>query len=106
MTDMPLTPDALTDETVVHACENHVSSDLAGEEVILNLSNGVYYGLNPVGSQIWTLIQDPHAVADVCAALQDTYPDVAPEVLSRDVRALLVDLHNAELLTVNADIVP
>jgi len=100
MTDTSLTPDALTDGTLVHATDTHVSSDLAGEEVILNLSNGGYYGLNPVGSQIWTLIQTPQPVADLCAALQETYPDVAPDVLARDVRALLVELHEAELLTV------
>ncbi|PEN08856.1 PqqD family protein [Longimonas halophila] len=100
MTDTSLTPDALTDDTLVRASDTHVSSDLAGEEVILNLSNGVYYGLNPVGSQIWALIQTPQPVADLCAALQDTYPDVDPEVLGRDVRALLIELHEAELLTV------
>ncbi len=100
MTDTSLTPDALPDDRLVQATDTHVSSDLAGEEVILNLSNGVYYGLNPVGSQIWTLIQTPTSVGDVCAALQETYPDVAPEVLAHDMRALLVELHEAELLTV------
>ena len=92
--------DMITDDTCVVATDSHVSSDLAGEEVILNLSNGVYYGLNPVGSQIWVLILSPQSVVVVCAALQDTFDDVDPEVLARDVRALLVELHEAELLTV------
>lgn len=92
--------DMMTHDTLVQATDTHVSSDLAGEEVILNLSNGVYYGLNPVGSQIWTLIQTPQSVADLCAALQDTYSDVDPDVLARDVSALLVELHEAELLAV------
>lgn len=87
-------------DTRVVATDNHVSSDLAGEEVILNLSNGVYYGLNPVGSQIWTLIQTPQSMGDVCDALQETYDDVDPEVLARDVHALLTDLHDAELIEV------
>jgi hypothetical protein len=100
MTDTSLTPDALPDDTLVQATDTHVSSDLAGEEVILNLSNGVYYGLNPVGSQIWALIQTPQLVADLCATLRDTYPEVDPDVLARDVRTLLVELHEAELLTV------
>jgi len=38
-------------------------------------------------------------VGDLCAALHETYDDVAPEVLARDVRALLVDLHEAETET-------
>ena len=95
-----ISTDMLTNNTCVQATDTHVSSDLAGEEVILNLSNGVYYGLNPVGSQIWALIQTPQSVGEVCAALHDTYDDVAPEVLARDVRALLVELHEAGLLTV------
>lgn len=95
-----ISTDMLTNNTFVQATDTHVSSDLAGEEVILNLSNGVYYGLNPVGSQIWTLIQTPQSVGEVCNVLQETYDDVSPEVLARDVRALLVELHEAELLTV------
>lgn len=88
-----------TSDTRVCATSDHVSSDLAGEEVILNLANGTYYGLNEVGSQIWTLVQTPQSVNEICTELQETY-DVDPDVLDQDVRALLAELHEAELIEV------
>ena len=39
--------------STVVATEDHVSSNLGGEAVILGLSSGVYYGLDVVGSRIW-----------------------------------------------------
>jgi hypothetical protein len=45
-------------QTVVAAREQ-VSCDLGGESVILGLKTGVYYGINPMGTFIWNLIQEP-----------------------------------------------
>ena len=56
-----------------------VSSDqLNGEHVdgyvaILNLKDGVYYGLNPVGGHIWNLILEPKTVAEVRDILLEVY---------------------------------
>jgi hypothetical protein len=46
-------------ETTVVATKEQASTDLGGEAAILNLRNGVYYGLDPVGARIWNIIQEP-----------------------------------------------
>jgi len=42
--------------STVMVADDVVSCDLDGEAAILNLKDGVYYGLDPVGAKIWNLI--------------------------------------------------
>ena len=53
----------ISDRSVVVAAKDQVSCDLAGEAAILNIKSGVYYGLDPVGARIWSLVQEPRKVA-------------------------------------------
>ena len=63
----------LTPTTVVRALVDHLSSDLGGETVILHMGDGVYFGLDEVGTRIWALIQEPRQVAEVCSELRAEY---------------------------------
>jgi len=72
---------------------------LAGEAAILNLKNGVYYGLDAVGARIWTLIQDARSVGQVRDALLEEY-DVEPERCEADLLALLARLEAEGLIEV------
>ena len=56
----PLTLDAR-----VAAASGLMASDLAGEMVLLNLADGVYYGLDAVGAHIWRLLDEPRTVRAV-----------------------------------------
>lgn len=84
---------------IVVATQAQVSSDLAGEAVILNLKNGMYYGLDTVGARIWALIQQPHSVAALRDAILAEY-DVEAERCERDLLALLTDLAAAQLIEI------
>ena len=55
----------ISDRSVVVAAADQVSCDLGGEAAILDLKSGIYYGLDPVGTRIWSLIQQPKAVRDI-----------------------------------------
>ena len=90
---------SITGQTIVVAAKDQVSCDLAGEAAILNLKNGVYYGLNPVGARIWNLIQRPKAVSEIRDALLKEF-DVAPEHCERDLLELLEDLARQGLIAV------
>ena len=81
----------LSRRSVVVAAKDQVSCDLAGEAAILNIKNGVYYGLDPVGAQIWKLIQQPRSVDEVREALVDEY-EVEPERCEQDLITLLEKL--------------
>jgi hypothetical protein len=86
-------------DTVV-ATSEQVSCDVEGEAAILNLKNGVYYGLNPIGARIWTLIQEPQQVAKLHDQLLTEY-EVDSTRLEADVRQLLGDLAEHGLIEVN-----
>ena len=89
----------ISDRSVVVAVKDQVSCDLAGEAAILNIKNGVYYGLDPVGARIWNLMQEPRAVSEIQTAITGEY-DVEPERCARDLFGLLNKLLEEGLIEV------
>jgi len=81
----------ISTSSVVVAAKDQVSSDLGEEVVILDLKQGVYYGLDAVGARIWDLIQEPKAVNEIRDVLLDEY-EVEPERCERDLLTLLEEL--------------
>jgi len=77
--------------TRVVAARDQVSAELDGEAVILSLADGVYYGLNPVGASVWTLLEQPRTVGELRDAVVAEY-DVDAPTAEADLRALLADL--------------
>jgi hypothetical protein len=72
-------------------CDNLVYCELDGQDVILNLDNGIYYGLDPVGSFIWNLIQSPKELIEIKDQILVEY-DVDDEKCKQDLFELLNDL--------------
>lgn len=77
--------------TGIKASEGQMSCDLAGEAAILNLTTGIYYGLDPVGARTWELMQTPTSVGAVRDALLQEY-EVESEVLENDLKTLFADM--------------
>jgi len=46
-----------------------VSCDLEGETALMSVDQGKYYGLDPIGSRIWALLEQARPVVDLCALL-------------------------------------
>lgn len=68
-----------------------------GEAIIINLTTGVYYSLDPTGSEIWSLLEDRHDLDTVVGVLQARYG--VPESTCRgDVEALVGQLLEEDLL--------
>ena len=84
-------------QSIVVTAPNYLSTDLGGELVLLNLEDGVYYGLNTVGVYIWSLIQQPRTVESICEAVQARF-EVDFERCQADVLALLEDLATHTLI--------
>jgi hypothetical protein len=89
----------VTTNSIVVAAQDQVSSDLAGEAVILNLATGMYYGLDDVGARIWGLLQQPCSVNMIRDAIVGEY-EVDPDHCERDLLALLQELAAAQLIEV------
>jgi len=88
--------------SVVVASSDQVGANLDGETVLLGLKDGVYYGLNPVGARIWSLLEQPSTVAEIRDRILAEY-DVAPERCERDLLALLERLAEHGLVVARND---
>jgi hypothetical protein len=99
---MSLLPLTLDEADTVLATPDQVSCDIGNQMAILNMKNGVYYGLDSVGSRIWELLQQPRRVSEVESALLAEY-DVEPGRLRPDLEQVcgamaeagLIEIHHA-----------
>jgi len=71
--------------------------ELDGESVLLNLDSEMYYGLDAVGTRIWTRVAESDSIQAALLQLQAEY-DVAPDQLAADVHTLLDNLVQRGLL--------
>lgn len=77
-----------------------VMARVVGDEtVILDLQSGVYFGLDPVGTDVWQLLAQGMSLADVCAALVGKY-EVTQAQLESDVSRLADEMHSRGLVQV------
>lgn len=60
---------AVSLDATVRIPEGILFKDLSGEAVLLNLNTGVYFGLDPIGTRIWQLLQDHRQLQDVLPML-------------------------------------
>ena len=73
--------------------------ELAGEAVLLDLESGQYYGLDEVGTRIWSLLREEATPAAVLGRLLREY-EASEERLERDLLRLIDDLVQARLVEI------
>ena len=89
----------ITEETVVRASPRHVSADLVDSTVVLQLTDGLYYELNPVGAHLWKLLQaEPRTVEELVEAIVADF-EVEPERCRQDVFDHVGELLGFRLVT-------
>jgi hypothetical protein len=79
--------------------ESVLFRDLEGEAVLLETKTGRYYGLNEVGTRMWSLLQLHGKIEAVCRALLTEY-DVPEERLREDLAQLLEALSSRGLIKI------
>lgn len=72
---------------------------LAGEAVLINLTSGIWFRLDPTGSRIWELIQAHGDQARIERQLVREF-DAEPETIAEDVAEFLRQLVEKGLITV------
>lgn len=91
----------ITTDAVVRASSEHVSSELGDEAVVLNLTDGVYYGLNPVSARVMSIITEgPKSVRQICDTLLEEY-DVEEDRCMTDLVAVLEKMRTHRLVEVD-----
>ena len=101
MAATPHPPIPLSANTCIVLSSEQVSCDLDGEAAIVNLKNGVYYGLDPVGARVWNLLRTPITFAQLLDALLSVYA-VERLTLESDIRKFLNQLAEQELVEIRA----
>lgn len=74
-----------------------VESAVGDETVILHLTKGTYYGLDAVGTRIWTMLKSGAAPPDICRRLVEDY-GVDLATVEADTRRFLADLEAQGIL--------
>ena len=78
-----------------------MAREVGDETVILDLGNGTYYGLDPVGARIWQLMTEGQTLTQVCEVIL-AESEVTREVIERDVLALVQTLMERQLVNASA----
>ena len=90
----------ITLNSIVSAADEQISSDLAGEAIILDLKSGIYYSLDRIGARIWELMQVPRKVSEIVEILIAEY-EVSRIQCIDDTTALLMDLEANNLIKIH-----
>ncbi len=79
-----------------------VSRGVRDETVLLNLESEEYFGLDPIGTRMWQVIEETGDPEEVIRRLLGAY-DVEESVLRQDLADLIERLEKAGLLSSDGD---
>lgn len=82
--------------------EHVVMRELEGEAILLNLETERYFGLDEIGTRMWTELVALPSVEGACEVLEREF-EVEPAVLRRDVDELVDQLVESGLLEAGAE---
>ncbi|TAL09757.1 MAG: PqqD family protein [Nitrospirae bacterium] len=97
--------DALSLTSHLRVPEGVLSHNLQGEEVILNLNTGVYFGLDPIGTRIWHLIHEHQSLRKVLDRLLEEYA-VAEVPCAQDLLDLVARMRKKGLVDIGDGTAP
>jgi hypothetical protein len=92
---------SVTLKTVVSQSTDIVASDIDDEKVMMSIEKGQYYGLDPIATCVWNLMEKPVTVSDLIDALLLEF-DVDRETCERDVLAFLEEIKEDGILQVES----
>ena len=71
--------------------------EIDGEAILLNLDSGVYFGLDEIGTRVWSLISEQLSLSDVQRRMIAEF-DVSQSQLHQDLDQLIRELLSQGLL--------
>lgn len=73
------------------------NTTIEGDTVLLDIETGKYYGLSGTAHRIWSLLQSPLSMEQICDALQKEY-NVSRDQCEQDVQVFLKELAHVKLV--------
>jgi hypothetical protein len=89
----------ITDSSIILANRDLLCCELAEGAVILDMKSGVYYGLDPVGTFVWGLIQTPKTMNEIANAVMDEY-SVDSQRCHQDLKNLFAEMATRLLIEI------
>lgn len=74
-----------------------------GEAIIMNLSNGLYFSMDRVGSAVWEMVEVGLSVDDMVSTLEARF-DASGETIRADVDRLVSELLAEQLVLVSEEV--
>jgi Coenzyme PQQ synthesis protein D (PqqD) len=87
-------------QDTVTVSKDAVWCDLEGEVAVLQISSGVYFGLEGPGCEMWDFIQQPKTVTQIVDHLMTSY-EVTREICERQTLAFLEEMATRGLVSVH-----
>ena len=87
----------IADSTIVSRSPSVLTAEVNGETVMMSIEQGQYFGLDDIGSDIWTRLEPPCAFADLIDRLAADY-DADRASIATDVRALLETMAERDIV--------
>jgi hypothetical protein len=76
-----------------------LSSAIDDELVLLSIINNKYYGMDSVGSRVWSLLAEPITINDMITTLTGEY-DIPATESEKDVFSFLNELYSENLIII------
>lgn len=90
----------LQTEVEIEAVEKQASAVFDGEAVVLQLEQGMYYGLNEVGSFVWDRLQKHrYSIQALCEEVASVY-EVEPSECQKDIETFVEALLDRGLIRI------
>ena len=99
---MTATPASVTLAARVRPSAEVLAQEVGGEAVLLDLAGERYFGLDPVGTRIWTLLAPAPVLEQVHATLCEEF-QAEPTRIETDLLALVQQLAAAGLVELGQD---
>lgn len=78
--------------------DNFVFNEVDGELVMMNIETGAYASLNETGKSIWTLLDAPKSLSEVCSSLVEEY-EIDQATCEKEVLPFVENMLKSEVLT-------
>ena len=90
---------AVTLDSVVTRCDEIVAGVVDADLIMMSIEYGKYYQLNPSAGQVWSLLEQPRTVTEICEMLSKDFK-VTPEACEKDVLHFLDELVSRKIVTI------
>lgn len=86
--------------TIIKRSSNVVDTEVDEQTVFMNVNEGMYFSANKVGSKIWSLLENPSTLDELCQKLAEIYAVDTVPTYREEVTAYINTLVKKKLVAI------